>query len=471
MLAPIVIALVTVPIYISYIGAARYGALSIIWILLGYFGFLDFGLSRASANALAQISNDASGVWAKIFFTSLYLNLLLGIVGALAVYFVGGSLLPRILPLSFAIGSEIQAAFGWIACLFPIALLVGVTRGAIESRERFFIVNVLDLLGFSLGQILPILFAIFIGPSLAVIVPAALLARALSFILNLICITHLEKFRTLRVFDRSHLKRLLNYGAWVSLTSIISPLLTSTDQLLVGSALGAASVAHYAVPLNLVARSQIIATALARTLFPKFSRLAHEEAMSLAKKAIVSLGYSFGAICGPAIVISRPFMSLWLGPDFASHAAPVLELLFFGAWFNGIAYIPYAFLQGQSRPDLVAKLHAIEFLPYIALLWVLLHQFGLMGAALAWCIRVAVDATLLLTFARFSLYHLFRLIPGFVLLLASYLITRLTDISAVWSLLLAGLLFLVFSAFAIVFDPTARRILVAFRRRFVSSSR
>jgi O-antigen/teichoic acid export membrane protein len=468
MLAPIIIALVTVPIYIFYIGAARYGTLSIIWILLGYFGFLDFGLSRASANALARISQSSSGVWASVFITSLYLNFLLGVVGAIAVYFVGSSLLPRFLPLTLAMGSEVQAAFGWIACLFPVALLASVTRGAIEARERFFVVNVLDIIGFSLGQILPILFAIFIGPSLVVIIPAALLARVLSFVLNLVCVAHLENLRTLRVFDRSHLRQLLSYGMWVSLTSVISPLLTSADQLLVGSTLGAVSVAHYAVPMNLVSRSQIISTALARTLFPRFSRLAHEEAMLLAKKAMVSLGYSFGAICGPGIILARPFMSLWLGADFASQASPVLELLLVGAWFNGIAYLPYAFLQGQGRPDLIAKLHAIEFLPYILLLWLLVHQYGLVGAALAWNVRVAVDAALLLRFSRFPLYHLTRLIPGFVLLLVSYMIARLPEISAVWSVLLAGLAFLTFSIFTIIFDATARKILLAFRGHFVS---
>jgi len=51
MALPIVSSLVTVPIYIHHMGVERYGVLSVVWILLGYLGFLDFGLSRAGACA------------------------------------------------------------------------------------------------------------------------------------------------------------------------------------------------------------------------------------------------------------------------------------------------------------------------------------------------------------------------------------------------------------------------------------
>ena len=150
-----------------------------------------------------------------------------------------------------------------------------------------------------------------------------------------------------------------------------------------------------------------------------------------------------------------------------SKATPVFELLLIGAWINGIAIIPYSFLQGQGRPDLVAKLHALEVLPFIAMLWILLHQFGLSGAAMAWTVRVAIDAALLLWVSRVPPAQLLRLVPALVLLLASYAVIQITDVSMFWSVPLAGSVFLAFVGCAIAFDATSRQIFQALRARLL----
>ncbi len=115
---PILISLIAVPIYLSHIGAARYGVLSIVWILLGYFGFLDFGLSRASANALSKLTHK-SKERARVLITSLYINLLLGAVGGTFLYFAGGPLLRHILSLSDSLSAEVESAIPWIAAMLP----------------------------------------------------------------------------------------------------------------------------------------------------------------------------------------------------------------------------------------------------------------------------------------------------------------------------------------------------------------
>ena len=54
------VALIATPIFVSHIGLYD-SVLAIIWRLLGYFGFLDLGLLRASANALANSESIVAG--------------------------------------------------------------------------------------------------------------------------------------------------------------------------------------------------------------------------------------------------------------------------------------------------------------------------------------------------------------------------------------------------------------------------
>ena len=135
-------------------------------------------------------------------------------------------------------------------------------------------------------------------------------------------------------------------------------------------------------------------------------------------------------------------MTWWLGSEFASHTTQVVELLMVGAWINGIAFIPYSLLQGQGRPDMVAKLHALELPPFVIALWLLLNSFGLPGAALAWCGRVAIDAAVLFKLARLRSHQLIRLIPALGLVLASYLIAHTSNISPLYRIVFAGAGFL-----------------------------
>ena len=250
MVLPIAITLFTVPLYISYIGAARYGVLSLVWVLLGYFGFLDFGLARASANALAKLAH-GSEERARVLMTSLYINLVLGISGGFILYLVGSPILHELMTLSGELGVEVDNSLPWIAGMLPLALLAGVGTGTLDSHERFFIGNMLHLVGMTLGQILPLVGAVIFGPTLPVVIPAAFVARAISVALILGFVARIER-PALFVFDRKRCKELMGFGAWVTVTNVIGPILVSIDRFFIASTLGAKAVAYYSVPMNLI---------------------------------------------------------------------------------------------------------------------------------------------------------------------------------------------------------------------------
>src|SRR4029077_18706586 len=95
----IVVALVTVPLYLHHIGDARFGVMSIVWVLLGLFGFLDLGLSRAVTNALAMLRNAPQVDRARVLLTTFGLNFGIGIVGGIVLYVFGGLMLKHLVSM------------------------------------------------------------------------------------------------------------------------------------------------------------------------------------------------------------------------------------------------------------------------------------------------------------------------------------------------------------------------------------
>jgi O-antigen/teichoic acid export membrane protein len=463
-LVPVLVALVTVPAYIHLIGAERYGVLSIVWVLLGYFGFLDLGLSRAASNALAKVQGNGAAR-AEILTTSLTINAVVGGLGALCLFLFGAALLDRAIELTPSLRNETTGAMPWIALLLPLALINGVALGALESREHFVRSNLISTLGAMLGQIAPLLAAMLVAPTLSVVIPVAAVSRGIAILALVVAMLAREETLHPGRLSWARVKELMHYGGWVSVSGFLAPILSSLDQLVIARLLGAAPVAYYAVPMNLVLRTQILAASLSRTLFPRMSSHKLEDARSLAENSLLTLGFGYGSCCALGIVLIEPFLAVWIGPAFSANAALTGKILLFGAWINGLAFIPYGLLQGQGRPDVPAKFHLAQALPYVGLLLILTERFGTAGAAAAWSIRVGVDALMLAAAARFSASLLVRLcipLAGMIgAVLASTLGTQFTYLIAAAALTI--ILFYVIAG--IVYDPFARRLVTSAIRR------
>lgn len=470
-LVPIVLGLVIVPLYIAKIGVDRYGIMCLVWILLGYFGFMDLGLSRASANALSRLSSSGYRERVPVLMTALYLNVALGAFAWVVVYGAGRLLMAYTSVFAGPYSSELSDALPWMAFMLPLSMIGGVGTGAIESREHFLVSNAFSGLSSILAQILPISCAVLFGPSLALIVPAALIARLASTLAVWIYVVRTEGPIDPRCFDRTQVRKLLGYGVWASTSGIISPLLETVDQVLIGAILGPASVAHYNVPMNLATRTQFVALALARTLFPRLSSLRSEEAAQLGLQATVTLAYGIAAICAPAMILAGPFLNLWIGPSFAEASTQAAIVLLFGAWTNGIAFVPFTFLQSRGRPDLAAKIHASEILPFLAAVWALTTWLGIWGAALAWTLRVTIDLLLMLTIGGLLRPQLLAIMPASIIVTMSAAVATIHQPTGVYALVIACIFGAIVLCCAFVWDTLTRSSIETVARSVFRSSK
>lgn len=394
---PIILSLFTIPLYISAIGESRYGILAIAWLLMGYFSLFDLGLGRAVAQRVASVTvthERAQAVWTALLFT-----LVCGAIGGMLLWLVATLSFDLAFKVTDELRGEMLNAAGWMALGIPLMTVSGVLVGALQGGERFLELNVIVAAGSALFQLLPLAVALLIGPDLSYLLPAAVLARLLSLLMLFqVCRKHFLSGHRIASSIETALP-LLRFGGWVTLTSVIGPIMVGFDRLAIGVVLGAKAVTHYSVPFQLAERAGIIPTALVSALLPRFAAANESETERLAAEALFIVGLVMTPLMGIGIVLLKPFLSLWLSPEFASQAALAGQIAMVGFWVNSFAKVPYIQLLARSLPDIVAKCHLGEFIPYILMLGAGLALFGLPGAAAAFTLRVILDFALLAHFA------------------------------------------------------------------------
>ncbi|WP_342733636.1 flippase [Bradyrhizobium sp. B117] len=417
---PLIAALVTVPPYLRALGEERYGILSLIWVLFGYFGLFDFGLSRSTANRLAKIGEGEPERREIIFKTSLLMNLALGLIGAFSFAIVSHLTLTFIVKGSESFHIEILHALPLAALLLPITLVGNTFVGRLQAEERFYALNGIQSFGAVAMQLLPLGFIYLVHISLSVAMLGCLVARSL-WVFALFLTVARTKHPGRASFAPAEAKELIKYGAWLTVTNVVGPILVSLDQFMIAYVLGSGAVARYSIPFNFAQKATILPGAVTQALFPRLSSLSGAEAQEMANRSLVAVGGIMALICAPAILLADFGLSLWISPEFAHAASNVARTILFGIWINGLAYIPSCLLQAQGRVDITARFHVIELVPFVLILFVLLHFFGLQGAAFAWVIRVSIDAALLFGVTSFGRATALGLLPSGALMAVAWL--------------------------------------------------
>ena len=419
LLVPTVVQLVTVPLYIRFIGLDRYGVMALVWLLLGYFGVFDLGFGRAVASRIATLGDGTAAARAEVFWTGTCLSVLTGAVGGLVLYVVARTLFGNVFDVPRGLIGETAAALPFVALALPLVTGISAMSGALQGREAFGAMNMSQMTGSILYQVFPLLTAMLLSPTLPGLVIAAVGGRAVTAAMLLwFCLRRVPAEIPPRI-ALAEVKPLLSYGSWVTVTGLIYPLLTVFDRFVIGAITGMAAVAAYTIPFNLVTRIAALPASFQNALFPRFAALDEPASRALQARAAATVACMMTPILIIGLLLIRPFMTLWIGEGLAARAAPVGQVLVLGLWFSTMGFVPFSFLQSRGRPDVPAKLHVLELLGYAPVLYLLTLHFGVVGAAWAWGARALADTALL--FAAVGLWRqLLVAWPGLLLLLLGF---------------------------------------------------
>jgi O-antigen/teichoic acid export membrane protein len=200
------------------------------------------------------------------------------------------------------------------------------------------------------------------------------------------------------VIDMRLLPMLFSFGAWMTVSNIISPIMSYLDRFLIGMLLSLTAVTYYATPFEIATKMGILPSAIVGVLFPAFSTALvadREHAGMLFRRAVKYVTLALFPLTFLIVLFAQNGLSIWLGPDFVIHSTIVLQVLSIGAFTNSIASLPFAMVQGEGRADITGKLHLLELPFYVAAVWILTKHLGVEGTAIAWTLRTTIDCALL----------------------------------------------------------------------------
>lgn len=402
---PLLVGAVTIPYLIKQIGVEAFGVLTLTWALTGYFSLFDFGLGRALTQQIA--SARAAGHDAQVpglVKTGLGFTVGTGIGGGLLLAVFASPLAIRWLNVSVALQHDTLMALLVAAIGIPITTVTTGLRGVLEAYEDFRGVNLLRM-GLGVANFaLPALSVMLVGNSLVWMVASLIAARVLILLAHA-WLAH----RRLVVgwldarINRKDVRQLFSFGAWMTVSNVVSPLMVTADRFVISAILGAGVVAYYTVPFEALIRVLIIPGALTSALFPRLAAALAADRILASKLYRNCLRLLFAVLLPVCIVIlagAKWGLALWLGEDFSQHAWLVVSIMAVGLLFNGVAHVPFAAVQAAGNAKATAILHISELMLYVPMLVVLLKLYGIVGAAVAWSVRVMFDLVGLMVLAR-----------------------------------------------------------------------
>lgn len=400
---PVLIAIFSIPILINALGAAGFGVLTLAWMITGYFGMLDLGVSRSLCLMLSEkLGRDDIEDIPDVIWTALVLTTFMGLFGALLLSFSASTITNDFFKIPLVLIDEAEKSFYILALSIPIIITSSALSGILQAYQRFDLVNIVRGPIGSLTFLAPVLVLPF-SEKLSYIVASLVMVKLFEGIINLaFCISVVPKLLNNIRVRSLYMGKMLRFGGWMTVSNIIGPLILYLDRFLIGTIISVTAVAYYTTPFEIVNRMMVIPGAIVGVLFPALAAMIGTNVDKAKSLFFNGVKYTF-IIIFPLVLIFVTFaeegLTIWLGDEFAIKGAIVLKWLIIGGIMSSISYFPFAVIHAAGRPDLTAKVHFIEIFIYLALASILINKLGIEGAAIAWVIRATLDSIILFYFA------------------------------------------------------------------------
>lgn len=408
------VSLVYTPIMIRILGQSEYGLFSLSNSLIGYLGVLDFGIGNAIVRysaqyrALGNKDKEANlyGMFITIYSFLSFLVIIAGsfLVGNVQLFFSGSLSLQELNRIKIML---VLMIFN-LAISFPF----GIFSSVILAHEHFIFPKIIAIIRQLINPLVMLPLLLMGYGSIGLTIGTTILNIIFIIINVYYCFMKLNvkiKFK-FKQFDSELLIEIIGYSFYIFLNMVVDKIYWATDQIILGSVAGTATVAIYSVASTINNYYMNFSTAITSVFLPKVTRMV---TMKVDNAVLSNLFIRIGRIqfmilsliLGGFILIGKQFIILWAGSEYEDAYIIVLTIMI-PLSIPLIQTLGLTIMQAQNKHKFRSKIYLFIAILNVLMSIPLAKLFGGWGCALATAVSMSIGHIVIMNIYYYKIIQL-----------------------------------------------------------------
>lgn len=327
-----ILGLLYTPWMINHIGTSAYGLYALSGTFIAYF-MLDFGLGSAVGRflSLAVANKDEKNIKSTIN-TAFRIYIIIDIIVFILLFFIYFFLDEIFIKLTVAEIHDFKIVFCISAFFSILSFPLMPFNGTMIAYEKFIQLKTIELVQ-KVSAVVFTIFALLVGYGLFAVV---FINAVVAFLCNVYKLIYTWNNLNIKVsivnYDKNLAKSLFSFSIWVFIIGIAQRLVVTLSPTILGIRANTMEITIYAVASTLEAYVWTFSNALNGLFMPRISSMV---AKNVNRKELTDLMIRVGRIqliiCGLIIsglfVLGKPFLNLWMGPEFVKSYYVVILMV------------------------------------------------------------------------------------------------------------------------------------------------
>jgi len=379
--------LLTTPFFVKKLGVEGYGIYILITSLIGYYGLLDLGLGEALIKFISEFnSKEDNQSICRAINSALMVQLLIGCLASASLILFSQFIIPF---LKISDSYRDAARFGISVCSlgFLFIMISSAFSSAIKGIQRFDITSKVDSL-INIAITVTLVILLLSGYGLKECLVVNVVTNFIMLVTYIIIIKKLiPTWKPVFVADRKYIRSFFQFSFYLFLSKLSGIFANYIVRFIISFFLSPVAVTYYVVPSKLVGAVGGFMGGAVNSVFPYSSALHSANDQEGIKKTFLTGSKILTGIAAPIsfvlILLSKPILTLWMGPEFAEKSWIILCILSLGALIGSLSAIPNTIIMGLGNSKLVGIFALITLVLYTVLVPPFTKMFGILGTSIA----------------------------------------------------------------------------------------